>query len=106
MASMNKRKAKALEADGWKIGTVQELLDLSDEDVAYVEVKVTLAMALKERRRKAKLSQTQLAARMQSSQSRVAMMEKGEATLDLLIRGLLAAGASVKEIGQEIATVS
>ena len=34
---MRPEKKAALEADGWKIGTVQELLDLSDEDSAAIE---------------------------------------------------------------------
>ena len=99
---MDRRKLKALKADGWKIGTVQELLDLSDEEMAFIEMKVALAKAMKETRAKRKLSQTQLAARMGSSQARVAKMEKGEATLDLLVRGLLAGGASPREIGGRI----
>ena len=104
--TLNRKKAKALAADGWKIGTVKELLDLSDEDEAYVEAKVALAMALKELRQKAQLSQTKLAARMESSQARVAKMEKGEASLDLLVRALLAAGASLKDIGRKISTAA
>jgi len=46
-----------------------------------------------------------LASRLGSSQSRVAKLEGADATvsLDLLIRGLLALGASRREIGRALA---
>ena len=100
---MNKRQLKALKAAGWKIGTVQELLDLSDEQVEFIEMKIALAQALKKKREKLRCSQTQLAARMGSSQARVAKIEKGEATLDILVRALLALGASTKDIARNLA---
>jgi len=37
---MNKRQLKALEAAGWKSGTIQELLDLSDEDMEIIEIRL------------------------------------------------------------------
>ncbi len=99
---MKKKELEALEADGWQIGTVQELLDLSDSEMAFIEMKVALAKAVKEKRAKGRVSQTQLAARMGSSQPRVAKLEKGEATIDLLVRALLAMGASPTQIGRKI----
>jgi hypothetical protein len=47
---MLKQKCKALEADGWKVGTVQEFLRLSDEEAALIDLKLALGRALKERR--------------------------------------------------------
>ncbi len=49
--------------------------------------------------------QVELASRLGSSQSRVAKLEAADATvsLDLLIRGLLALGASRREIGRALA---
>lgn len=41
--------------------------------------------------------------RVQCYQARVEKMEKGEASIDLLILGLLAAGASRKEIAKKLA---
>ena len=46
---MHKQKRKALEADGWKVGTAQEFLDLSDEEAALIDLKLALGRALKER---------------------------------------------------------
>jgi transcriptional regulator with XRE-family HTH domain len=60
---------------------------------------------VRERRLKLGLSQVELASRLGSSQSRVAKLEAADATvsLDLLIRGLLALGASRREIGRALA---
>ena len=46
---MHKQKRKALEADGWKVATSQEFLDLSDEEAALIDLKLALGRALKER---------------------------------------------------------
>jgi transcriptional regulator with XRE-family HTH domain len=51
------------------------------------------------------MTQAQLAEKIQSSQSRVAKAETGHSSvsLELLVRAMLATGASPKEIGQAIA---
>ncbi|HYT58226.1 MAG TPA: helix-turn-helix domain-containing protein [Verrucomicrobiae bacterium] len=103
---MRKQKKKSLEAKGWKIGTVKEFLDLSDEESAYIELKIKLAAGLRQRRQQKGLSQLDLAAKLHSSQSRVAKMEAGDpsVSLDLLIRSLITLGASDRELSQIIAT--
>jgi ribosome-binding protein aMBF1 (putative translation factor) len=68
---MRKQKKKRLKSRGWKIGTVKEFLGLSDEEAAYIELKIKLAAGLKLRRQQKGLSQLDLAAKLQSSQSRV-----------------------------------
>ena len=105
---MRKAKKDRLEKKGWKVGTVQDFLGLSDEEVAYVELRLRLATSLRERRKKKRLSQTELAKRINSSQSRVAKMEAGDpsVSLDLLIRALLALGASSKDLARAIAASS
>jgi ribosome-binding protein aMBF1 (putative translation factor) len=102
---MRTEKRKHLEARGWKVGSVKEFLDLSDQESAYIELRLKLARGLKARRHARGLSQTQLAKAVQSSQSRVAKMEAGDPTvsLDLLVRSLLALGASNCDLGQIIA---
>ena len=101
---MRTEKRKHLEARGWKVGSVKEFLDLSDQESAYIELRLKLARGLKARRHARGLSQTQLAKAVQSSQSRVAKMEAGAPTvsLDLLVRSLLALGASNRDLGQII----
>ena len=101
---MREAKRRRLEAKGWKVGSAADFLDLTPEERAYVELKLRLAEGLKRRRVKTRLTQHELAKAVRSSQSRVAKMEAGDPTvsLDLLIRSLLALGASRKEVGRII----
>jgi DNA-binding XRE family transcriptional regulator len=98
---MDAGKRKRLEEAGWTVGSAEEFLGLSPEEATFVELKVELSRTLRERRTKEGLTQGQLARRLGSSQSRVAKMEASDpsVSLDLLVRALLAAGASRKEIG-------
>lgn len=101
---MTNTKRKKLEAKGWKFGDVQEFLELSNEEMAFIEMKLALGRSLKERRQRKRLSQAALARLVHSSQSRVAKMEIGDASvsIDLLIKSLLALGASRKELARSI----
>lgn len=88
-----------------KIGSAREFPGLSDEEAAFVELKLTLSASLKKCRTSRGLSQSELAKRLRSSQSRVAKMEASDpaVSLDLLIRALLAARAKKKDIARAIA---
>lgn len=99
---MKTAKRNRLEAKGWKIGTAREFLNLSPEEAAYVELKIALSKNLQDYRREKKLTQEELARRLKSSQSRIAKMEAGDpsVSLDLLVRSLLALGASKKNLAQ------
>ncbi|HMU40637.1 MAG TPA: XRE family transcriptional regulator [Pseudomonadota bacterium] len=102
---MDKAKQKRLEAAGWKVGTVQDFLDLSSEDSLLIDIRARLALALSERRKAQSLTQAELARRIRSSQSRVAKMEAADASvsLDLLVRSLLALGTTRKQLAAAIA---
>lgn len=102
---MNPEKKARLEKAGWKVGTPAELLGLSSAEAAYVELRLRLSDAVRGLRRKKKLSQTALAGRMGSSQSRVAKLEAADETvsLDLMVRSLLALGASSTDLARIIA---
>ena len=97
---MDKHKRTKLEARGWKIGTTAEFLDLTPEEAAFVETKLALSHSLRARRTKQQVSQTTLAKRLGSSQSRVAKMEAADptVTIDLLLRALYALGATPRDI--------
>lgn len=101
---MNKSKKEALEQKGWKVGSTGEFLGLTPEEEAYIELKLSLSHFLQEKRKTRRLTQNQMATLIQSSQSRVAKMEKGEesVSIDLLLRSLLALGIEIKEIGKTI----
>lgn len=102
---MDEAKRARLEEAGWKIGSAAEFMGLSDEETAFVEMKLALSDTLRERRTQQGLTQVELAKRLGSSQSRVAKMEAGDPTVsvDLLLRALLATGATRKEIAAAIA---
>lgn len=101
---MKKDRQKALEAAGWKIGSAAEFLGLDAVEGALVELRLGLGKALRERRTRSGLTQTQVARRIGSSQSRVAKMESADASvsLDLMIRALLALRAKPSEIAGAI----
>ena len=102
---MKPAKKKRLVSRGWVVGSAKEFLGLSDDEAAFIELKLALAHSLKERRLKQRMTQSQLAKRLESSQSRVAKVEAGDRTvsLDLLVRSLLAVGMTRREIAKVIA---
>ena len=106
--TVREEKRRRLEAKGWKFGTAQEFLRLSDEEAAYIDLKARLATGLRMRRRRRSLTQADLAKRLQSSQSRIAKMEAGDpsVSLDLLIRSLLILGTSRRELSRIISARS
>lgn len=98
-------KSQKLQSKGWRSGTTAEFLGLSPDEEAYIELRLRLSRGLRARRRKAKRTQAQLAEAIGSSQSRVAKMEAGDPTVsvDLLVRSLLALGASDRDLARIIA---
>ena len=102
---MDRTKKKKLEERGWVVGDAARFLELNDTEARLVEMKVSLSTRLRKTREKQKITQSELAKRMGSSQSRVAKMEAGDPTvsLDLLVLGLLAAGATKRDIATAVA---
>ena len=90
--------------NGWVEGSVKDFLDLSVADLEYIELRRTLSRLLKNRRRKLHLTQVEVAARLQTSQSRVAKMEKADPTVsaDLLLQSLFRLGLKRKEVAEAI----
>lgn len=103
---MDANKQKRLEEQGWKVGTVAEFLELTPEEAALVEIKLALSRSLRQRREK-QMTQAELSEMMHSSQPRIAKAEAGDrsVSIDLLLRGMLATGATPKEIAKVIAGV-
>jgi DNA-binding XRE family transcriptional regulator len=106
--TMRATKRKKLEDRGWKVGSANEFLDLSPDEVAYIEMKLALSSSLKMHRLKNNMSQVELAKAVKSSQSRIAKMEAGDpsVSIDLLMKSLLALGASPKELARTISMTS
>jgi predicted XRE-type DNA-binding protein len=102
---MDPIKRQKLEAAGWKVGSAAEFLQLSPEEEAIVEIRLSLSRYLKQLRQQKQLSQHKLAENISSSQSRVAKMEASDpsVSIDLLIKSLLALGAARADIATAIA---
>ena len=102
---MDDKKKKRLRKKGWAVGDAQDFLGLTDEEAVYIELKLALSKKLRQRRTRKKLTQAQLAKLIRSSQSRVAKMEAGDpsVSIDLLVRSLLALGATKRELARMIA---
>lgn len=102
---MDETKRKRLEAKGWRFGSAQEFLGLSDAESTLIDLKLKLARSLREKRLEKHLGQTEVAKLIHSSQSRVAKMEAADPTvsIDLLVRSHLALGTSQVELGRIMA---
>ena len=98
---LKKSKIERLTNSGWKVGTAADFLGLSEEEAALIEMKLSLAANIKERRLSQSLTQRDLAKKLGSSQSRIAKIEAADSTvsMELQVRSLLVLGASRKEIG-------
>ena len=102
---MKANKKRKLESKGYKVSDAQEFLGLSDEETAFIEMKASLAASFRDLRRSKGVSQSKLAQKIGSSQSRVAKMEAGDPTVsaDLLFKGMLALGATRRDISRALA---
>jgi ribosome-binding protein aMBF1 (putative translation factor) len=103
--TVREEKKTRLRAKGWSVGDAREFLKLTPAEDRYIEMRLSLADALKKARARKSWTQGDVAEALGSSQSRVAKMESADdsVTLDLLIRSLLELGASRKAIGQALA---
>jgi hypothetical protein len=104
---MEPKKRRRLEVAGWRVGDASDLLELSPAETAFIELRFKLADLFREVRTGAGMTQTQTAHRLGSSQSRVAKMEAADPTvsLDLLVKSLLALGATPADISHVISEV-
>lgn len=102
---MKNSKINALEEAGWTVGSTEDLLGLSNDEMTLIDMKISLAKKFQTLRKKSKLTQVQVAKALHTSQSRIAKMEAGDASvsMDLLIKGLLSLGANKKDVGQALA---
>jgi DNA-binding XRE family transcriptional regulator len=101
---MKPAKRRALEAAGWKVGSADEFLGLTEVESRLVTAKLGMSRAVRRRRITRRLSQVQLARAIGSSQSRVAKLEAGDpgVSLELLLRALLTLGTPNPEIAAAI----
>lgn len=84
--------------------TIAEFLQLTPEEEALVRIRLALHRKLKAAREQSHLTQEEVAQRIGSSQSRIAKAERGDAgvSFELLMKAMLATGATPREIGDAI----
>ena len=99
---MRAEKKRQLERAGWVVGDAGDFLGLSAEERRFIDAKLALADGLRRRRERLGLTQSALAERLGSSQSRVAKMEAAHRTVstDLLLRSLFRLGASPADVAR------
>ena len=97
---MEKQKARRLKAAGWSVGDASDFLGLTPEESEFIEFKLALAQKVKSLRQEKGLTQVEMAKAIGSSQSRVAKLEAGDASVstDLMLRSLFLLGAKPKDI--------
>ena len=58
---MRASKNSKFNSNGWKVGTAKDLPGLSDEEEAYIDLRLRLARGLKPRRRARGVTQVEMA---------------------------------------------
>jgi len=101
---MKRDKQQRLERAGWTVGGTAEFLGLSAQESRFIDLKLALANGVRRLRERRGMTQAGLAKQLGSSQSRVAKMEAGDASvsLDLMVRSLLGIGAKPADIARLI----
>lgn len=104
---MNTSKKARLQREGWAVGDAAEFLNLNPQEAQFVELKLALAAGVRHLREHRGITQAALAEQLGSSQSRVAKMEAADrsVSVDLMMRSLLAIGATAGEIAKLIKSV-
>lgn len=85
---------------GWVEGSARKLLGLSREESAIVEMRLRLCDEIRSKRLAQGITQHELASRIESTQPRVAKLERGDASFEMMLLALLALGASRREIAR------
>ncbi len=94
---MDPKKKRALEAAGWRFGDAADFLGLTGEERQLLDARVEAALAVRRQRQALKVSQTQLASRIKTSQPRVVKIERAasDVSLDQILRAFAAAGGQI-----------
>ena len=84
----------------WVESSVQDFLPLSNTEIDLIEIRLAASRLLRTTRKQRKLTQQALAAKLHTSQSRLAKMEAGDpsVSLDLIFKSLFSQGVSRKRL--------
>ncbi len=102
---LSKTRRARIEKAGFHVTSVQEYFDLSDAEMSIIEMRITLAKAIRRARENRQLTQAQLAKLIKSSQPRVAKIEAGDpdVSIEQMVKSALALGLSRRQIGKALA---
>lgn len=100
---MNKAKRQQLEANGWKVGTVAEFLELTPEEAALIEIRLVLNQYLKQKR-ESSATKTEQPEKNGSTKAQPGKADSRDTWLSLylLVRAMLATGATSSEIDKAV----
>jgi predicted XRE-type DNA-binding protein len=98
--TLTAEKKKQLEKKGLKIGSVQDFLNLTDEEMEFIRFRSSLGHAFKAHRKKKNLTQIQAARLLKTSQALVARIEKADPSVsaDRIVKGLITFGVKTNQI--------
>lgn len=101
---MKRTKKQRLERAGWVVADAADFLGLSEKEARFIDLKRALASGVRQFRERRGLTQAALAKHLGSSQSRVAKMEAGDASVsvDLMVKSLFEIGARPSDIAKLI----
>lgn len=97
---LTKEQIERIEVKGFSVTNVKDFLNLTPEDELIIEIRLALTALFVDRRKELGISQTTIAKRIGSSQSRIAKVENNDPSVstDLLIKALAATGATIIDI--------
>jgi DNA-binding XRE family transcriptional regulator len=94
---MKSEKREALQAAGWVFGSAEDFLELNDRERFLVDLRLKIAHGIRSMRKLHKVTQTQLAKKMNTSQPRIAQIEAGApgVSIEQMISSYLVLGGSL-----------
>jgi predicted XRE-type DNA-binding protein len=97
---MNVARRKALTAAGVIFEDAEDFLELTEEERKLVRLRLAVSRAVRDRRKQLKLTQSQTAKLLKTSQPPIARMESGaeDVSLDQMFHGLFALGGSISDV--------
>jgi DNA-binding XRE family transcriptional regulator len=95
--TMNAAKRKALEAAGWRFGDAADFLGMTAAERQFLDARIEAALAVRRQREALNLTQKQLANRINTSQPRIAKIERAsrDVSLDQILRAFAAVGGRI-----------
>ena len=105
---MKQDKRRRLERAGWRVSDTTTFLGLTAAEQRFIDVKLALAIGVRQLRERRGLTQAALANHLGSSQSRIAKLEAADSSVsvDLMIRSLISVGAGPADIARIIKTAA